>query len=399
MRLLVAIDEHYERTPERRIYSTQGTTAHVFWSHLRGVFPDVVVLARVRDVSAPSESSALASGPGVEWAPIPDFKGAAECFKQLRQIRKSIRDAILSADAVLLRAPGIISALAFRELRRARRPFGVQVVGDPWEVFGVGQAGGILAPVYRVFFTRNLKKLCSAAVAVSYVSVSGLRHRYPCSESAYTTSWSDVCLPPTAIQDDSVRHRRLACRRSPADVPTLGLIGSMEQPYKGIDVFLKALAVLRRRGVAFQAKIVGEGKLRPSLERLCTQVGVADSVSFLGRLPAGDGIFSFLDGIDLFVLPSRTEGLPRAMIEAMARGCPAIGTRVGGIPDLLPSECMAAPGDVEGLAEIMGRLLGNPSEMEQLSVRSTQVAEQYRAEIAHQRRTAFLEELRSRTGA
>src|SRR5207302_10872482 len=130
----------------------------------------------------------------------------------------------------------------------------------------------------------------------------------------------------------------------------LGFIGSLEQVYKGADVLVRAVAACRRKGIAVDAEFVGDGRYLSDYQQLAAELGIPPNVKFLGRLGAGKPIFDFLDSVDVFVMPSLTEGLPRAMIEAMARGCPCIGSRVGGIPELLEQCDLVKPGDPEALA-------------------------------------------------
>ena len=84
--------------------------------------------------------------------------------------------------------------------------------------------------------------------------------------------------------------------------------------------------------------------------------GLADRVIFDGTLPAGEPVRQWLDGIDIYLQPSLREGLPRALIEAMSRACPAVASNVAGIPELLPQEFMHTPGDVARLAELVERV-------------------------------------------
>ena len=81
--------------------------------------------------------------------------------------------------------------------------------------------------------------------------------------------------------------------------------------------------------------------------------GLATNVRFDGTLPAGEPVFDWLDAIDVYLHPSLAEGLPRAVIEAMSRGCPVVASNVGGTPELLPAEVLHDPGDVDRLSDLL----------------------------------------------
>jgi glycosyltransferase involved in cell wall biosynthesis len=143
--------------------------------------------------------------------------------------------------------------------------------------------------------------------------------------------------------------------------------------------------------------MVGDGKHRPELEEMTRFLSIENSVRFLGQLQAGEPVRSQLDNADLFVLPSLTEGLPRAMIEAMARGLPCIGSTVGGIPELLPDEAMVPPNDVLALADKIETMLASPEWMHRMAARNLKKAQEYRAEILQARRNAMYYHLKQQT--
>jgi glycosyltransferase involved in cell wall biosynthesis len=195
--------------------------------------------------------------------------------------------------------------------------------------------------------------------------------------------------------DDTVQGARgIHDPRKPIELVT---VGSLEQPYKGVDVLITAIAKCIAAGRDIRLTIVGEGRYRTSLEQLAQQLGIGNSVRLTGQLTSSQAVRGVLDNSDLFVLASRTEGLPRAMIEAMARGLPCIGTRVGGIPELLEPNELVPPNDADALASKIAEMLSRPDHMMHLSARNLEIARGYRAELLDARRKQFFEHIRSVT--
>jgi glycosyltransferase involved in cell wall biosynthesis len=172
---------------------------------------------------------------------------------------------------------------------------------------------------------------------------------------------------------------------------------TLEQLYKGTDTLIEAVDIALRMGADVHLNIVGDGKFRPLLEELVCSKGIKEKVNFLGRLAAGDAVKEQYDRADLFVLPSKGEGLPRAMIEAMARGLPCLGTAASGIPELLPPEDMVPVGDVEGLAKKIAELSLNPSRMNIMSARNLEKSKEYQDVIINERRNEFYSYIKNET--
>ena len=185
--------------------------------------------------------------------------------------------------------------------------------------------------------------------------------------------------------------RRGACRF------TIVAVGSLEQPYKGVDVLINAVDICVTSGFDIFLVVIGDGKIRASLESSAAALNLGSRIKFLGQLPAGSAIRHKLDEADLFVLASRTEGLPRSMIEAMARGLPCIGTSVGGIPELMSKENMVSPDNAEALADKIKQVIGDPERMGQMSDENLKAAWHYEASVLRERRTLFHQHVRKCT--
>jgi glycosyltransferase involved in cell wall biosynthesis len=138
----------------------------------------------------------------------------------------------------------------------------------------------------------------------------------------------------------------------------IGVIARLT-PQKGVGDFLDALARLRDRG-GWRAAIVGDGPLRADLEARARRLGIADRCAFAGmRTDLGD----LLAGFDVLAVPSRSEGLPYLVLEAMTAGTPMVATAVGGIPEAVTDGVsgLLVPAREPGrLAAALGRLLDDP---------------------------------------
>lgn len=269
-----------------------------------------------------------------------------------------------------------------------------------------------MRPFFRWWFTRSLRRQCCRATGVSYVTRRTLQNRYPCGalssgisdveldehafvagKSSFTAHYSSVELTDGDIVK-TIRTISENCRRGAVKVVT---VGSLEQPYKGVDILIRAVARCVSARVHVKLTVVGDGRYRASLEKLAEELGISDSVTLMGQLTSKAQVRNALDDADLFVLASRTEGLPRAMLEAMARALPCIGTRVGGIPELLDGDDLVDPDDADELASKICQVAGDPGRMFQMSERNLEVARDYSVDILNARRKLFFEHVRKVT--
>lgn len=137
-------------------------------------------------------------------------------------------------------------------------------------------------------------------------------------------------------------------------------VGRLE-PVKGFDVLIAACGLLARQGHGPRLVLIGEGSQQAALAEQARALGIADRVTFAGRLPAG-AIRDRLHAADLFVLPSRSEGMPLALMEAMATGIAAVAADVGGVARTAGGAArLVPPEDPEALAGAIAALAADPA--------------------------------------
>ncbi|MDP8992215.1 MAG: glycosyltransferase family 4 protein [Actinomycetota bacterium] len=359
---------------------TRDSFPREFWSRYRSVFDEVAVVARAETAAEPDPYMRRVDGDGVSLVPVPMYVGPSALARRINSVRKAIAGAVNEADAVVLRAPGTLSNLAFPVVERFGRPLGVEVLGDPLEVFASNVTRHPLRPLLRRWFAGSLRRQCQAADVVCYVTEHTLQDRYPPGRSSFSTWYSTVELP-----EEAYAPMPPAVRTQPPFRTVT--VASLDHMYKGVDSALAAVAWCPPVP-AFRLDVIGDGRYRRALEARAADLGVDDRVTFMGRLPGPEAVREQLRDADLFLLASRTEGLPRALLEAMALGLPCLATAVGGIPELLDEDSLVPPDASDQLGARVLDVLAEPQRRSRMSARNHLVARSYRAEILAERRLA-----------
>jgi glycosyltransferase involved in cell wall biosynthesis len=388
MKALVTLSARFIQGSDGRIYPESPVLNYDFFRRYLEVFPEVLVAARVKGLAGEPPATRPSDGPGVAFAGMPAFSGLWDLARHYPHIVSRLSEAVDQCQAYFLRVPDFLGTIAWREIGRRRLPFAVEVVGDPADSLQKGSIKHPLRPLIRSLAIRNLQAQCAGACASSYVTKQTLQERYPPGDRSFTTHYSSINLVPAFFRVEPRKYRQPASR--------LVFVGTLEALYKGQDILLEAMAILARQGLPLNLTLVGDGRLRAHLANRVSAMGLAALVTFKGNVPAGAAVAAILDANQVFILPSRQEGLPRAMIEAMARGLPCIGSNAGGIPELLPPEDMVDPGDAMALADKIAAVAEDPARMSRMSARNLLVAREYRQEIIQERRLAFYQYLRER---
>lgn len=391
MKVLVVADGHYYMDKSGRVYA-DSTYDYDFYKRYLDVFDEVAAVVRMDTESEIPKRAKLCSGEGVTFMSVPPSKGVAQYFKSVFKTKALIKKYIQDFDCAIFRVTGVIPNAVAKQYMKTGRKYAAEVVVDPWGYFSKGTVTGITRPLVRIGWTAALKKICRRAIGVSYVTERYLQKHYPCKAllgkaGYFTSSYSSVELP-----DDTFKEPRLHTKK---DKYVISHVTNSFTTYgKGHVPLMKAIGLLIKRGYDIDAVFVGDGPLKGNFEALARELGIDAHISFTGRLSNGNEVRKVITNSDLFVFPTRAEGLPRVVLEAMAEGLPVISAPVCGIPEILPEDCLVEYDDYEKLADTIGAVLDNPQKMDSLSKRNLEVSRQFSSSKLREQRKAFYRQLR-----
>lgn len=384
MRLTILFDHRYVRLPDGRVGSKTHYNYDLFAGRYLHAFDQVDVITRTPEPAG----TRVSLGPGVDLVSVGTWEGTFDFLRKASKLKRFVRRELKQAEVALLIVPSFLSILAGKKLRRLKLPYGVEVVGDPDGVFSREGSSHPLRSLLRVVFKRELTKLCATAATGAYVTRDALQAKYPVADGCFSTHYSSIQLDEAAI---AAQPRTFAATDAPR---RLVCVAAMLHRFKGQHLLLKAIAKCRDRGRPLRLELVGDGPLRGDLERQCAELGLSDLVTFHGRAAAGAEVRERLDAADIAVLFSLTEGLPRVVIESMARGLPCVASEVGGVPELLPPEFRVPASDVDALADRLFTLAGDPAAMTAAAAANLVHVDDYRADRLMERRHAHYAALR-----
>ena len=323
-------------------------------------FDAVRIVARAFPKVRPIGS--LVTGPNTSFVDLGAIRGARLWLMCLPGTTATLARAIRSARTLMIRFPGNVATLALLMCWIMRKPFSAEIVADPEDYFSKEASNHPLRRVAKWIHCRSTAFAARRAQSVRYVTHAYLQEKYPPRTPTASFGFSDAFLP-----DGLFVARDPAALARPGSLRLIN-VSMMHNRSKGHVALLEAVARLKRRNVAVVLTLVGDGALRAELEALAHALGIANVVVFRGQV-ASEAACAAVAEHDLFVLPSLQEGMPRAMLEAMAVGTPVLGTCVGGIPEVLPASDLIRAGSVDAIEAAIEAIVRDPARLVDMSAR------------------------------
>lgn len=356
------------------------------WGGYLTVFSEVHLICRVTENLPTHASLNRVDGPGVLVKPLPNYIGMSDWALRMPMLFRQIARAIEGDTPMLIRSPGLVGMSAFLVARLRRIPYSTYVVGDIEEVLRQIQHFGPLKAFVRSFGKWMTRRQVRHSCTVAFVPNPNLLVKYP------------PHTKPVLFTEAGINHLYRNSWKKNNTSWRIVSVGSMEQMYKGFDDIIRAIHLLRLRGLPATLTIIGRGRCSSDLERLAQELGIADSVCIEGNAKNSSEVMKLLPAFDLFVMASRTEGFPRALLEAMAVGLPCIGSDIPGIQLLLSDSDRFHVGNYTELADKLSDVLNNPMRQIVMSSNNLLKSDHFSDESQSRIRTEFLESLKNCSG-
>ena len=333
MKLFVTTEQRFIETANGRVF-VNGIENYEFFSRYKDVFDKITVIARKSECKK-SSISTQADGPGIKFLMLPNFIGIKSIPSLVPKIIATYKKIDFDDKSyVILRSPGIIADLTWMFLLANKNKFSVEVVSDPKDMYSDRSLGIKQFGILQKLGVYNLRTQCKQAITSAYVTQKILQKSYPPNNSS-TFAYSSLDLPEIIYNYYPLVRKKIDDSQEILKTCNLVFVGTLNKPYKGADALFPILQELKNKKRKVHLKIVGSGHLENKFKNEAKQKRLTSLITFTNQLPPGKPVYDEIKKADIMILPSRQEGLPRVLIEAMTIGVPCIANDIGGVSEIL----------------------------------------------------------------
>lgn len=383
--LLFVTDHRFYRY-EDRVFDNYVFDYNFFSEYLE-VFDTVTVLCRIVELRESPDSGNLlkSSGENLQFVSLGNLSGIMWLLRSRTIIRKHLYR-VQNADAIYLRIPSIACYQLVSHIED--KPIFFELIGDPAASLArttYNRAKQIVVRQLESFFAKKTKQIIDKSITGSYVS-NHLQKRYPPCTNKKTYALSDIRLNSGHFypRENSPQFNLIKIIH----------IGSFLE-VKNQKVLIDLVKLVKDAGYNIQLTLVGSGPTQAKCIKLARLYGVYEHIIFKGQVTGGFEIATLLSQHQFYIMPSFSEGMPRALIEAMACGLICLGSNIEGIRELLDEEYLFDPRSAQ---EIFHKLLyyyQRPERLKTIKSDNIQVANDFKNEILRQRRIDLLNSIKS----
>jgi glycosyltransferase involved in cell wall biosynthesis len=308
-----------------------------------------------------------------------------------RRVLRNLRHAAIlwgatsEADVVCLDVPQVTGFWAGLACAIRRKPYIARVLGS-WGDAVKHNSSASCVRTLRAAVAEWMARFLVAHAKLVLAQGKGLHAKYaPLNPSAAKGNIVHSTLHPQAFYQRSSGPLHQPIRI----LSVCGLV-----PLKGLDTLARATSLALNHELNLEWWCVGSGPEREPLQTLAASLGISSRVKFLGYIPNGPELSHLYREADIFVMPSLTEGVPLAMLEAMANSLPVVVSAVGGIPGVVTDGAnglLVEPSSPKQVADALRRLATDRELVNRLRRAAFESAQNYRSDVLWERQRQLIE--------
>lgn len=308
------------------------------------------------------------------------FSDKLPLVKKIEVIKKYVKD----AECLSLKFCFIDSFIACHYANKYNKKYVIESGTDAFKSTWY-HGGAMFYKLIAIPYELLTKYYHHKASYIIYVSKRFLQRKYK--SSAKQIGCSDTVLLNV---DEEILRKRI-CRIDSQKRVSLGLIGASHVEYRGHDTLIEVASVLKAKGFDIEIRFLGGEKNKEKRIALAKRLGIERLVFFDGYKDK-KGVFEWIDNIDILVMPTLQETLGRAVIEAMSRGCPVIGTVETALPEQIGSDCITYARNVDSIAGIIERMIEDKEYMKYCALENFYRAKKYNSTVTNEVRKQFYDQ-------
>jgi len=302
-----------------------------------------------------------------------------------RVIKAHLEKKIKQAQAILIKPSCRKGIMAIKLAEKYNKPYMIEITGDL--SLTLKNNRNLLKRAYNPFLHRQILRAIKNCQYGLYVTENHLQKVYPI--VGKQCGCTDTVLP--YISEESLKKRIAKIDNMAVDGEIrIGMVASYHDTRKGLDTAIKALGLIKDERVVLHVLGLGTEDDRNKWYTFAKQYGVEEKLKFDPPLSGIESVLEWNDNMDLCILPSRSEGLPRCIVESISRACPNITSDVCGMPELVDKYWVHKPNDYTQLAKLIEELIGSKELMKNVAIQNFNHAKNYEFDVLRAKRNAFL---------
>lgn len=299
------------------------------------------------------------------------------------EVKKQLETAIMGCECVMIKIASRKANMAIKLAKKYGKPYMIGVTGDLYRDLITSKS--VLRRLYApIIYKQSLKTIKDCKFG-TYVTQKYLQSMYPI--EGMMCGYTDTLLP---YVKEEVLESRLEWINGMQnrEYIDLGIIGTYHDNRKGYDTAIQALEKLNNPRVRLRILGVGTSEDQHYWISYGMDHGIKN-VIFDKPVSGVENVFKWIDSIDISILPSRSEGLPRSIVESISRACPCVISNVCGMPELVNEKWLHNPEDDDKLAELLSKMIEDEGNMIEAAKENFHRALDYTLDSVRKKRTAF----------